>query len=93
MLVLLLWLSRPLYRGRPQWMKPFIEELNERAEIQKTPSKITRSTTILLILIPCGLALQLVTALYPSPSLTALLPALSWVNSIFADAITADTCS
>ena len=73
-------------------MKPFIEELNEQAEVQKTRGQITRSTTSLLVLIPCGLALQLVTALYPSPSLTALLPALSWVNSIFADATAADTC-
>ena len=80
-LVLISWLSKPLYRFRPQWMKPFIEELNEQAEIRKTRRKITRSTTALLILIPCGLAVQLVAALYPFPSLSALLAALSWVTS------------
>ena len=79
--VLISWLLTPLYRFRPQWMKPFIEELHEQAEVQKTDRKITRSTTSLLILIPCGLALQLVTALYPLPSLSAVLIALSWVDS------------
>ena len=80
-LVLTVWLSSPLYRFRPQWTKPFIEELHEQAEVHKTDRKITRSTTLLLILVPCGLALQLVTALYLLPSLSAVLIALSWVNS------------
>ena len=89
-LVLITWLSKPLYRFRPQWTKPFIEELNEQAEVQKIGSKITPSTTTLLVLIPCGLALQLVTALYPFPSLTAVLLVLPWVIFIFANIITAD---
>ena len=70
-------------------MKPFIQELNEQ-EVQKPDRKITRSTTTLLILIPFGLALQLITALYLFPSLSALLTALSWVIPIFTDIIGAD---
>ena len=73
-LVLITWLLKPLNRFRPQWTKPFIQELADVHE-----SKMTRSTTTLLILIPFGLALQLVTALYPFPSLTALLLVLPWV--------------
>lgn len=88
-IVLIFWLSKPLYRFRSQWMKSFIQEPNEQ-EVQKPDRKITRSTTTLLILIPCGLALQLITALYPFPSLSALLTALSWVIPIFTDIINAD---
>ena len=79
--VLICWLSKPLYRFRPQWMKPFTEEFHEQAEVHKTGKKLTRSTIALLILTPCGLLLQIVTALSPFPSLSAVVTALAWVAS------------
>ena len=78
-LVLFIRVLHALSPHRPQWMKPFVEELNEQAETRQTRGKRSRATTALLILVPIGLTLQLACALYPSPRLTALLPVVAWV--------------
>ena len=71
----------PLLPYRPTWAKPFIEELKKDGEITNHDKKkhIAHSTTALLVLVPIGLTLQVVTVAYPSFDQAALLFAVAWV--------------
>ena len=79
--VLMIRVAQPLFRLRPLWMKPFIEEFHDHGEDLQMDAKRSPShlTTALLIIIPLGLVSQVVTALYPTRSFAGLLPVLSWV--------------
>lgn len=83
--VLVIRASCPVLRRRPQWMKPFIEELDEQGEeIQSSGKKHMRRTTVaLLVTAPVGLFLQVVSTLYPVYSAPAIFPTLAWVNCLY----------
>lgn len=80
-IALAVWVIQPLLRLRPKWMIPFVKELYEQSEDFQTDRKkqYTRSKIALMILIPLGLASQVVASLYPASSVRALLAVLPWV--------------
>jgi len=81
-LILLMRVLQPLLRHCPTWMKPFINELNEKGQELKIEDKrcYAPPTTALLVIIPIGLAVQIMTLLYPSYDIRGVLPALAWVK-------------
>ena len=81
--VLLARLCQPLLPHRPQWTKPFIEELNKHGEVHDQDHKMhyPRLTTALLVLVPIGLAIQVVTAVFPSITYPAVLQLIALVSS------------
>ena len=81
--VLLARLCQPLLPHRPQWTKPFIEELNKHGEVHDLDHKMhyPRLTTTLLVLVPIGLAIQVVTVAFPSVTYAAVLQSITLVSS------------
>ena len=81
--VLLARLCQPLLSHRPRWTKPFIEELNKHGELHDQNHKMhyPRLTTALLVLVPIGLAIQVVTAVFPSVTYAAVLQSIALVSS------------
>ena len=83
--VLLARLCQPLLPYRPRWTKPFIEELNKHGETPDLDDKThdARLTTTLLVLVPIGLALQVVSVVFPSVTYAAVLQLIALVSSSF----------
>ena len=80
--VLIAQILKPLLRLRPAWMKSFIEEHTEKREDQASHKTYNdRSIIALWVLILSGLTLEVVTVLYPSPKVTAILMVVPWVMS------------
>lgn len=81
--VLLARLCQPLLPHRPRWTKPFIEELNKHGEVHDQDHKMyyPRLTTALLVLVSIGLAIQVVTAVFPSVTYAAVLQSIALVSS------------
>ena len=81
--VLLARICQPLWSHRPRWTKPFLEELNNHGEVHDQDHKMhyPRLTTALLILVPIGLAIQVVTAVFPSITCAAVLQSIALVSS------------
>ena len=81
--VLLARLCQPLLPHRPRWTKPFIEELNKHEEVYDQDHKMhyPRLTTALLLLVPISLTIQVVTAIFPSITYTAVLQSIALVSS------------
>ena len=82
--VLLARLCQPLLSShRPRWTKPFIEELNNHGEVHDQNLKMhyPRLTTALLVLVPIGFAIQVVTAVFPSVTYAAVLQSIALVSS------------
>ena len=83
--VLLFRVLQPVWRKRPLWLRNFVEEYLDEAELAKLNTakrKLTGSTIILLILAVTGLTLDLVGLLWPPHKLMLLLPTISWATSI-----------
>ena len=81
--VLLARICQPLWSHRPRWTKPFLEELNKHGEVHDQDHKMhyPRLTTALLVLVPVGLAIQVVTAVIPSIIYAAVLQSIALVSS------------
>ena len=81
--VLLARLCQPLLPHRPRWTKPFIEELNKHGEAHDQNHKMHYQplTTALLVLVPIGLAIQVVTAVFRSVTYAAVLQLIALVSS------------
>lgn len=81
-IVLFVRVLQPFHRHRPRWMRPFIHELNEKGQNLQTEDKkrFASSTAALLVIIPIGLALQVVRVLYPAYDVGGIFPALAWVS-------------
>ena len=81
--VLLARICQPLWSYRPGWTKPFLEELNKHGEVQDQDHKMhyPRLTTALLVLVPIGLAIQVVTAVFLSITYAAVLQSIALVSS------------
>ena len=82
--VLLARSCQPLWPHRPQWTKPFIEELDKHGEVHDPNHKMhyPRLTTALLVLVPIGLAIQVVTAVFPAVTYAAVLQSIALVSSL-----------
>ena len=80
-LILFISVLQPILHLRPKWLKPFVKELDEHGQdFQKDGKRLfSRLQIILMVLIPSGLSLQIVAALYPTKSIRALLLVLPWV--------------
>lgn len=74
-------LLQPLNRYRPNWMRPFVSEFNDKTIYVQLPKRrrYTTLTKALLAILPIGLAIQIVAALYPTYDLTEIFPTLAWV--------------
>ena len=81
--VLLARICQPLWSHRPRWTKPFIEELSKHGEVHDQDHKMhcPRLTTALLVLVPIGLAIQVVTAVFPFVTYSAVLQSIALVSS------------
>ena len=88
--VLLARFCQPLWSHRPRWTKPFIEELDKHGEVHDPNHKLQypHLTTALLVLVPIGLAIQVVTAVFPSVTYAAVLQSIALVSpSVDSEAI------
>lgn len=79
--ILLVRVLQPLLRYRPRWTKPFISELKEKGQDFRVEEQIRYgfTTKALLVVIPTGLTVQLVTVLYPTYDATEIFPTTAWV--------------
>ena len=79
--VIFLRVCRPLLRNRPVWLRPFVQEFDNKEEAFASHVK-ARLSSLLLVLLTIsiiGLILEVISALYPFSNFAAILPAISWV--------------
>lgn len=83
-LVLIIRVSRPLSRKRPQWLRNFTQDYQKGDESLKGGIKKQFSGWIISLLALCaaGLTLNLITLLWPHTNFIALLPTISWATII-----------
>ena len=81
-MVLLQRVLQPVLRKRPQWLKPFIVEKIDDADLQKLTIRrpFSHTARLLLVLVTIGLVSDLVSLFWPRHNLVVLLPAVSWVR-------------
>lgn len=74
-------LLQPLHRYRPNWMRPFVSEFNGKTNDIQLPKRrrYKTLTKALLGILPIGLAIQIVSTLYPTYDITRIFPTLAWV--------------